>query len=241
MTLAAKFSLATLEKIQQRFRLREVGDSQPALTNSVSSEPTGSLRLFTGPLIPRLIYIWITAPRLNLDSHMICAFTAPESAVPHFMLDAVRSGAQYAFHLDLIPRVDPGANLAYLNAVYQPLTAEYERMKKVAGLSPAPLSPRQVALMSPWMLIYRATESAFAQIEEPVQVYLDHWFNLVELGVPVAIAFGGDAETLAARDRLNRAAIFNPEVDPVWAQVEWLLGPETSASLREMATSQAPA
>ena len=89
--------------------------------------------------------------------------------------------------------------------------------------------------MSPWMLAYRATEDAFAQIEGSVNVYLDHWFQVVESGVSAPIALGGDP---AARDRLNRTAIFNPEVDPVWAQVDRLVGAETSARLRELLREQ---
>jgi len=34
------------------------------------------------------------------------------------------------------------------------------------------------------------------------------------------------------RDARNRAAIFNPEVDPVWARVDQLLGPESSADIQ---------
>ena len=242
MTLAAKLSFNTLEKIQRRFKLREIGEPYLTLNSRADgqqpSAPVGSLRLFTGALIHKLIYIGLAVPPLGLDSHMIFAFTPPDSAVPHFTLDAVMNAPMYAFHLDLIPRADLAANLAYLNHVYQPLTPEFEKIRKIEGLSPAPVAPRQAALMSPWMLVYRATESAFARIDESVDAWLNHWFNLVELGVPVEIPLGHSAETLAQRDRLNRAAIFNPEVDPVWAQVERLVGPEMAKRMREIATSQ---
>jgi hypothetical protein len=242
MTLATDLSLRTLEKIRQRFRLREIGAPYltllSPLTGQKPSEPVGSVRLFTGALIHKMIYIGLAVPSLRLDSHMIFAFTPPESAVPHFTLDAVMNAPQYAFHLDLIPRVDLAANLAYLNYVYQPLTPEFEKIRRIEGLSPANVAPRQSALMSPWMLVYRATEAAFAQMDESVESYLNHWFNLVELGVPVEIPLGHSPAALAHRDQLNRAAIFNPEVDPVWTQVERLVGAQMAARLREIAKSQ---
>ena len=37
---------------------------------------------------------------------------------------------------------------------------------------------------------------------------------------------------LEARDRANRGSIFNPDVDPVWAQVDRLLGVEVSAEIQ---------
>ena len=66
--------------------------------------------------------------------------------------------------------------------------------------------------------------------------YLEHWFNLVENGVPADSVPAGD---FAARDQLNRNAIFDPEVDKVWAQVERLVGAETGAKMREILKNQA--
>lgn len=238
MSLAKTLSLGTLEKIQSRLALREVGAPYLTLSSPAFPQPLGECRIFTGERVRKMVYIGLTFPPAGLDSHMIFAFTPPDSAAPHFTLDSVLAGPHFAFHLDLIPRVDPGANLAYLNAVLQPLTAEFEAAKKIEGLTPAHLSPRQYALMSPWMLAYRATESAFAQVEPHVNRYLEHWFGLVENGVNVEIASGGDGASLAARDRLNRNAIFNPEVDPVWAQIDRMLGAEVSARLREILRSQ---
>jgi hypothetical protein len=179
----------------------------------------------------------MTVQQFGLDSHMIFAFTPPDSAVPHFTLDSVLNAPDFAFHIDLIPRVDLGAHLEYLNAAFQPLTEEYQRANKIEGLTPARLTPRQYAIMSPWMLVSRANESAFSQIESSVNHYLDHWFGLVENGLPQEVLGTLDISALAERDRKNRAAIFNPQVDPVWAQVDRLLGAEMSANLREILKS----
>jgi hypothetical protein len=91
--------------------------------------------------------------------------------------------------------------------------------------------------MSAWMLAHRADEPGFASITPTVDTYRDHWLALVSFGVPDSATGGATPESLAARDAANRAAIFSPEVDPVWARVDQLLGTEVSqgiqASLRD--------
>lgn len=238
MSLARTLSLGTLDKIVARFGLREVGAPYMTLSNPAFPQPLGACRIFAGERVHKTVYIGLNFPPAGLDSHMIFAFTAPRSAVPHFTLDSVLAGPHFAFHLDLIPRVDLGANLAYMNTAFQPLTAEFDAAKKIEGLTAAQLSPRQYAIMSPWMLAYRANEAAFAQVEPHVNNYLEHWFKLVEGGVNAEIAAGGDGASLATRDQLNRNAIFNAEVDPVWAQIDRMLGAEVSAKLREVLRNQ---
>ncbi len=233
MSLPAQFSHTALQAIQSRFGLTEIGAPRLTLTSPMSPAPVGALRVFTGAAVHKMVYIGLTVPPIGLDSHMIFAFTPPASPIPHFTLDAVLAGPYFAFHLDLIPRADLGANLAYLNAAFQPLTPTFDAAKSIEGLTPAHLSPRQYALMSPWMLAYRATEAAFAQIQAPVQAYLDHWASLVENGLPAEATPAGEAAHWAARDRANRAAIFDPSVDPVWHNVTRLVGAETAETLRQ--------
>jgi hypothetical protein len=235
MSLPQQLSLGTLEKIQQRFGLVETGSPHMTLMSPMSPAPVGSLRLFSGEKIHKMVYIGLVVPPIGLDSHMIFAFTAPGSPVPHFTLDSVLAGPYFAFHLDLIPRADLGANLKYMNAVFDPITPVFEDAKKIEGLTPAQLGPKQYALMSPWMLAYRASESAFEQIQTPVNGYLEHWFSLVENGIPSDSIPAGD---FALRDQLNRAAIFDPEVDKVWANVDRLVGAETSAKMRQILIQQ---
>ena len=235
MSLPQQLSLGTLDKIKTRFGLREVGSPYLSLSSPMSPAPVGSVRLFSGDKVHKMVYIGLVVPPIGLDSHMIFAFTKPESHIPHFTLDSVMAGPHFAFHLDLIPRADLGANLAYMNAVFDNLTPIFDEAKKIEGLIPAQLGPKQYALMSPWMLAYRASESAFEQIQTPVNGYLEHWFNLVENGVPAEAVPSGD---FAARDQLNRNAIFDPEVDKVWAQVSRLVGEEASEKLRGILKNQ---
>jgi hypothetical protein len=235
MSLPQQLSLGTLEKIKTRFGLTENGSPYLSLSSPMSPAPVGSLRLFRGEVVHKMVYIGLVVPPIGLDSHMIFAFTKPESHIPHFTLDSVMAGPHFAFHLDLIPRADLGANLKYMNAVFDHLTPIFEEAKKSEGLTPAQLGPKQYALMSPWMLAYRANESAFEQIQTPVNGYLDHWFSLVENGIPADAVPAGD---FAARDQLNRAAIFDPSVDKVWAQVSRLVGEEMSEKLRGILKNQ---
>lgn len=243
MSAAKTLSQNTLEKIQQRLVLQEIqgvnGEPYMPLIGSMGSAPVGAVHLFTGDPIQKIVYVELTVPPIQLDSHMLFAFTQVDSPVPHFTLDSVQSGSHFAFHLDLIPRVDLGANLRYIDAILQPLTDAFEAIELINGLESAHLSPRQRALMSPWMLAYWASEVAFLQIDKTVNFYLEHWFELVEKGVSTDVISGIEPLNLAQRDRRNRQALFNPEVDPVWAQVNRLVGLEVSDRIREILKNQA--
>jgi hypothetical protein len=234
MTLARDLSLSTLDALVARFKLREIGAPFKSLVSPMSPTPVGAIRVFTGEKISERV----TVPPIGLDSHMYFAFTPPGSLVPHFTLDSVNAGPHLAFHLDLVPRADLGANLDYLNHAFQPLTAEFDAARKIDGLTPAHLSPRQYAIMSPWMLAFRANESAFAAMRPHVDRYLSFWGDLVEQGIPTGMVPGATPESLAERDRRNRAALFNPEVDPVWSQMDRLLGPQTCAEMRDILKRQ---
>ena len=236
MSLSADLCGRTLDHIVEHLGLTEKTDpgDGPAmsLVSSMAPDPVGSLRHFDGDVT--IVYVGITVDTIGLDSHMLFAFTPPDSAVPHFTLDSVQAGPHNAFHLDLIPRVDPGSHLAYLDLCFVPLTDAHDSAAEIDGLEAAELSPRQWQLMSAWMLAHRADDDGFAAIDPIVDTYRDHWLDLVADGVPASALdhhIGPDA--LADRDRRNRAAVFNAEVDPVWAQIDRLLGEDTSAAIRE--------
>ena len=230
----------TLDRIIARFGLEEVPgeDGGPWLPLECHAPmfqgSIGQARVFRGAPLFQVVTSTIVVPPIQLDSHMLFAFTPATSPVPHFTLDSVKAGANHAFHLDLIPRVDLGAQLAYMDECFAPLTQAYEQGEAMAGLSKAQLSPRQRAIMSPWMLAKRATAEAFAGIDELVRAYLEHWFQLVEQGVSAAALGGLRPEELAARDRLNKAIIFNREVDKVWDQITPLVGEEAANAQIEM-------
>lgn len=241
MTAAKDFSLRTLNRVVDSLGLQEqLGpDGGPWLRLRSAAAPVeiGNARVFHGERLDQMVTISLTIPQLGLDSHLIFAFAPASGAIPHFTLDAVAMGGGFAFHLDLVPRVDLAAHRAMLDQVFHPLTAAYESGCALAGLSPAHLSPRQRALMSPWMLAFRATLEAFSQIAASSDAYLDHWLQLVASGLPAtaqAELVGVTAAQLATRDARLRASLFDPEIDPVWPQVTRMIGSAASADLRRL-------
>ena len=230
MSLSADLCLGTVEAIASRLELEEAVSTP--LASVMDGSPVGTHRVLTRDGVAALVYVGMTVEAFGLDSHMCFAFTPSVSPVPHFTVDSVRAGPHYAFHLDLIPRLDPGANLAYIDHCYGPLTEIHDETMQIEGLTPAHLSPRQWQLMSAWMLAHRADEDGFRAVFGAVTAYRDHWLGLVADGIPDEAIGEATAEQLTARDARNRAAIFNPEIDPVWARVDQLLGPEVSAAIR---------
>ena len=230
MSLSADLCLGTVNAIAGRLELEETLNTP--LTSAMDGSSVGTHRVLARDGVAALVYVGMTVEAFGLDSHMCFAFTPAASPVPHFTVDSVLAGPHYAFHLDLIPRVDPGANLAYIDHCYGPITEAHDEAAGISGLTPAHLSPRQWQLMSAWMLAHRADEEGFRGIFPVVAAYREHWLGLVEAGVPDEAIGGATAEQLANRDALSRAAIFSPAVDPVWARVDQLLGPETSTAIQ---------
>lgn len=227
----------TLTRIVDRFALREVtAPGSDAWLPLVSQLPMaqgriGQVRVFEGAPLTRLVSCTITVPAIGLDSHMLFAFTASDGALPHYTVDSVRNGADYAFHLDLIPRRDLAVELAYMDEVFAPLTPHLRQHRELPGLKPAQLDPRQYAVMSPWMLVNRADEAAFRATFAAVDAYLDHWFALVARGLSPAALAGAVPAQLAARDAAHRAVLFNPDVDKVWNQITPLIGADAVARI----------
>ncbi len=237
-TLPAKLFRKTLERIVERLSLSEQsGESGVPYLRLESHLPMaqgeiGEVRLFNGGPLFRVVTCTITVEAMQLDSHMLFAFTPKTSAVPHFTLDSVYAGGYFAFHLDLIPRLDLGTNLAYMDAVYTPLSPAFEAASEMEGLSPAQLSPRQRAIMSPWMLANRATESAFKSIHTSVEQYQKHWFGLLANGISTEALGSATPSELASRNLDNKRILFDPDVDPVWNRITPLIGEQAVAVQR---------
>jgi len=229
----------TLATIMDKYELHEErSDDGPymTLTNQIPNmEGTiGEVRKYVGQPLFQVVICRITVPQIGLDSHMLFAFMPSDSALPHFTVDSVNTGEEYALHLDLIPRVDLGSRLPYMDEVFTPLTEQYKAAYALEGLTPAQLDPRQYAIMSPWMVVTRANEESFKKMTESVDHYLQHWFTLVDNGLSETATEGVDKEYLVARDKRHKAIVFNPEVDKVWDQISGLIGPEVGKELRNL-------
>lgn len=234
---AQKLNVDKLEQLTERAGLEEVkgedGRSFTILTSQLDGQECGETRIFKGKgQIAKVVYHGLWVDQIGLDSHMIFAFTQADSPVPHWTFDSVQNKPVYAFHLDLIPKVDVGAHLAYMDAVLGPVTDLFQKERENPGLSEAQLTPRQRSIMSQWMLAYRATEEAYPNLEPTVRGYLDHWFDMLDNGI------GAEAEAdikdvdVAKRDAANRSIIFNREVDHVWNLITPLIGQDVSELMR---------
>ena len=236
MSLPEELCVTTLEDIVARTGITEVTGLEGGPLRELTSPafgPVGKIRVFTGDgAVAKAVYVSLVVAPIGLDSHMTFAFTPPTSAVPHFTLDSVMGQGSYAFHLDLIPRAEIGVHVPYMDAVYGGITETFEQVRDWEGLSATNLTPRQNAMMSPWMLARRATEDAFRAMSGPVGVYRDHWYSLIEKGLPDEILATLSDTDLAARDAEHRRQLFSPEVDPVWHQVTQLLGEEQMEFVR---------
>ncbi len=242
MSLPGDLCQQTFERIVEREGLREIHSADDGdyltLVSPMSPAPVGNMRIWTGDRVAKMVYVGLTVEAIGLDSHMVFAFGPADTAIPHFTLDSVAGQGTYAFHLDLIQRVDLATHLAYIDHVYEPITEVYERTIALEGLSKASIGPRQFSMMSPWMCAYRADEDAFRAIEESVQAYQDHWFSLLEKGLATEVVESLSDTDLADRDRKNRANLFSIEVDPVWNQIRQLIGDQSEELRVELLTNE---
>ena len=231
---AARLHRTVLDALLAGTALEERPTPWSVLTAPATADPVGSVRYYRGgglTGVDAVVTVSLVVPPIGLDSHMVFAFGAADSPLPHFTLDSVRAGGGYAYHLDLVQRVDLAVNPSYANLVYGPLTAPFARVSEIPGLTPAAITPRQRSLMSPWMLVHRADENALRAIAPVAEEYLRHWLELARTFPADATheAREGDAP---ARDRRLRQALFSREIDPVWAQVDRLLGTDATDGLR---------
>ena len=228
----------TLDRLISELGLNEVngeggGPYLPLTSHAPFHEGRcGQVRLFESDQIFRVVSCTLVAPAIFLDSHMVFAFTESGSAVPHFTLDSVKAAENFAFHLDLIPKVDLGVNLPYMNWAFAPLNEAYDSSREIEGLTRAHITPLQHAIMSPWMLVHRASEDAFERIGPLVESYISHWLSLVKEGAPDGITGGLSKQDLINRDLANKSLIFDPDVDKVWNQIRGLIGDEAVEQTR---------
>ena len=100
----------------------------------------------------------MTVEGVRAGSHSF-AFTPPESAVPHFTLDAVLAGPHFAFTWISSRGSIPALTSPTWNTASVPLNtgAHAAGGPDRGAVAPAHLSPLQWQLMSSWMLAHRAT------------------------------------------------------------------------------------
>lgn len=202
------------------------------LTTVGGGEPAGAVRVFGSHQVPRIVYVNIDVPDRDMDSHMFYAFAPADSAVPHFTLDAVATRGILAFHVDLVPRVDLATHVDYMDRVFAALSPTHEMVGQNGAFSPAVVSARGRALMSPWMLALRSTEDGWADVEQPCHSYLDHWLSLAAQGLDEDVMDTVADTDLADRDARLRRSLFGLDIDPAWDHVAAVVGADPVAELR---------
>ena len=203
------------------------------VAQGVDGGPSGTMRLFTGGSIQKIVWTKLQVPARGVTTCMIFAFSDPDSALPHFTLDCADHGDEsYAFHLDLMPRVELALNIDYMDEVFVPLSPLYETGRAIEGMWATGTTPRQFAMMSPWMLVNFCTEAAFRSMGEVVMDYADHWIGVINAGISKSVQENVSNTPLRERDAQVRYNLFSPEIDPVWGRVESMIGKEGSERIR---------
>jgi hypothetical protein len=162
-------------------------------------------------------------PPRGFEAHSVTVFTAPESPVPHFMIDSVRGGPKVSFHVDLLPKRDLGVALAYLDRCFTPLTEIRSELDADARFVESNPPLRQRALQSPWMANYTVEPELLGTAMGFIERYFRHWVALLRSDAVELTS----APEIAARDRQHRKLVFSRDVDPSWATLDRALGRET--------------
>ena len=232
---------ATLERLVRQLGLAEETDAEGdaalplhAVGGPLDGTRIGEFRVFSRADGVRLVYSALAIDDFGMDTHQVYVFTPAESALPHLFLDTAISpntGGTFHFGLDLAPRVDLGASLDYLDAVYTPLSEPRAAALAQPGILPVPsIGPLQWALRSPWMIAAIAAPSDLKALGGITDEYVDRWLGLLADGLPAEVGAGLAWQDVVRRDRLAREAMFSARTNPVWTLLDRLVGPSTSAA-----------
>jgi len=187
-------------------------------------EVIGELRVYRGRgRVQKVVSSRYSLRAPLLDAHSVTVFTRPESAVPHFGLDSVRVGGEVHLYVDLLPKRDLAVSLPYLDRCYVPLSEVCNELEHDARFSPAPVSHRHRALLSPWHALYTLAPSDLHAADSYVDRYVTHWASLLRSSAPEL----DSSPELAARDIVFRKTFFSRAVDPTWATRDRTIGRET--------------
>ncbi|WP_101756801.1 hypothetical protein [Oceanicoccus sp. KOV_DT_Chl] len=234
-SLAYRLCWDSINHIVERFKMKEVtgedGGAYHPIMFARGGKEVGEQRVWMGQDgVFKLVYVGLVANPPGVDSHMMFAFTDKDNPAPHYTVDSVHLAhmGHYAYHCEVMPGVDIGANLNYVNHVYEPLSEYNKGLYGTEGfVKSEELGLRQWAFMSPWMLAGRAPDAeSFDKLFHYIGKYREHWAQLIENGIPQDCLEGVDMSKIADRDYRNRCAAFNRDVDPVYNQLLPLMGQE---------------
>jgi hypothetical protein len=240
---------SVMDKLVDELELNEQRgpDGGPKLPLFGVNEPLvglrlGEFRVFEREDGLRLVYSALTIDDFAMDTHQIYVFTPRSSAVPHLFLDtAISTNTNGTFHfgLDLVPRVDLGANLTYSERVYGPLTGSRADALGRPGVLPVPsLGPLQWSIRSPWLVAAIVAPSDLSALADVVNAYVACWRQLIAEGVPDDVMQDMGPVDLGVRDARNRAALFSARTNPVWGLLDGLVGAEAAHEMVQLLSQQ---
>lgn len=180
----------------------------------------GHVRCYTSPGIDKIVFLTLEDGD-QLDAAMLMAFGAPDSALPHLVLDAAKVGRDYAVFVDLVPRVDLAIHAHYVQRVYPTLTEVGEGLRKHPKLKASPVPASLMPFVSPWMAGFRCREDMLSQLFELVGTYVSLWLELKQGELPPVRL---SPEELTDRDAWHRAGLFSSAADPVWDVLGTVVG-----------------
>ena len=218
----------TAALLTERFELKAVVE-QPLVARAGEAE-VGDVQILEGPdAVSRVVLVSLSVGAMT--SSMLCAFTAPDSGVPHLALDVIADADGSAIHLDLLPRVDVATHPTYLAHCLEPLTPAADALLGQPGVVQTELPRRQLALMSRWSLTCRVPAAAEVAALAAIDAYRSHWLALAA-GLPSQVVGEYAGTELARRDALMRAALFDADLDPVWPMLADLVGSGSAELIR---------
>lgn len=221
---------AFVEKIRDEliagFGLLETREAMPLGAHG----ELGAFRVWRGEAVARLAHVGVTLPDGSLEAQMLVVQTPGGSAVPHLGIDVMRFPTGFGVFVDLTPRVDLVAHRAYADRVYGGLDDLVVAALADPIVTVVPMPPSMLAFYSPWM-VHHMGSTSLAPIAEQVGAFVERFTELTTKGVDVDGL--PDANAIAERDRRHRAVLFDPDFDPVWRQVEPLLGAPAVTTIRE--------
>jgi hypothetical protein len=207
------------DRVVGRFAMVEEGAPFAALTSVADGAPAGSVRVWQGGAVARIVDVRLVLPGVGIDSVMLHAFTPGDSAAPHLTSDLAGLGEAFHCFVDLAPRVELATEPAYLDGVYPPLGEPRSRAYATDGATALDVPLRLGAFTSPWIAGVRVPPESLSAIEEVFASYIDHFCTLAAEGTPAV----GPVD-LAGADLVRRRAQFDPASDEVWDVLGTLVG-----------------
>lgn len=234
MSAVGEYVMAIRDDLVARYALDEVSgaDGGPWLSLGVQA-PIGSARRFEGATIARMLHVGVDlheGPMAPMAAHMLVVQAPGDSPLPHLAIDLMQFPNGFGFFVDLLPRVDLSANVAYVDEVYAALDETFATIEGIEGLVQVPMPPRMLAFYSPWML-HKFEAPDLTVLTDAIDAFVAQFHVLADKGLQAAGLPSG--EELAVRDQHHRDVLFDPTFDPVWQQVTPLLGADAVTMIRE--------